>query len=113
MFRKKEIQQKPKLHPKGEVEHIDMPIRVPIRNYNLMDILRYFKYNFSAPMLFATIERGIIDGIADRESFPIKTISIIMTIAIAVFVVFMGAVILMNSVPAVAPAVAAPVGLTG
>lgn len=80
-----------------KVEHVDMPIQAPVVTYNFGDITRYFKYNMGAGMIMATLERMVQDDRMDRMGNNIGTMMKFIGVGIMVFLVILGAYILLNS----------------
>lgn len=89
-----------------KVVHVDMPITAPRLTFNFGDILRYFKYNMSSGIMIATIERAVQRELQNRKDFPTKFVFGAIAVGIMIFMIFMGAVVLLQVLPTAGEAAA-------
>lgn len=76
---------------------LDFPIVAPVRTYNFGDLLRYFKYNMGAGLIIATLERMVSDAREDILGNNFGTAVKFIGIGIMLFMVFLGAYILLQN----------------
>lgn len=85
---------------------LDFPIVAPVRTANFGDLLRYFKYNMGAGLIIATLERMVTDAREDMVGNNFGVAVKWIGIGIMLFMVFLGAYILLQS-PTIAGTAAA------
>lgn len=86
-----------------------MPITAPVKMFNYGELGRYFKHNLGSQLMIATVERMVRDELHDRGSFNMKLFSGFLGVGLMLFIIFLGAYILMNGMPAASvPNVAVP-----
>ncbi len=75
----------------------DFPIVAPVTTYDFGDLLRFFKYYMGAGMIFATLERMVVDAREDMEGNNFGTAMKFIGLGIGLFIMFLGAYILLSS----------------
>ena len=76
-----------------------MTLSAPVKTHNYDDLKRYFKYNMAAPIIESTIERRVSDAMEDLQGNNFATFLKFISIGIMLFMVCLGGVILLRSVP--------------
>lgn len=89
-----------------KVTKLDFPIVAPVRTSNFGDLLRYFKYNMGAGLIIATLERMVTDAREDMVGNNFGVAVKWIGIGIMLFMVFLGAYILLQN-PTIAGTAAA------
>jgi hypothetical protein len=67
--------------------------------YNFNDLTRYFKYNMSSGVMMATVERKVMDAMEDIKGSNFNTFIKFLGVGIMVFMIILGAVILLRTLP--------------
>ena len=72
----------------------------PEKTHNYNDLKKYFKYNMSATIIMSTIERKVMDAMEDLQGNNFATFLKFISIGIMLFMICLGGVILLRSLPA-------------
>ena len=89
------------------------PIVAPVITYNFSDLLRYFKYYMGSGLIDATVERRVQRELANRKDFPTKLFFGAIGIGIMIFMIMIGAVVLMSAAPSMQTAAPAAIQTIG
>lgn len=84
------------------VTKTDFPITAPVMTYNFGDLLRYFKYYMGSGLIDATVERRVTRELAHKKDFPFRTFFSLIGVGIMIFMIMMGAVVVLQIAPGVA-----------
>ncbi len=90
-----------------------MTLSAPVKTHNYEDLKRYFKYNMAAPIIESTIERRVSDAMEDLQGNNFATFLKFISIGIMLFMICLGGVILLRSLPEGGAAAAPPTTIIG